>query len=56
MCIRDSGKAAQFTAKVLKIMGEAAGGDAANVDVVGKLMTNSDKENYGSAKDLIAAC
>lgn len=53
---RTDGKAAQFTAKVLKIMGEAAVGDAANVDVVGKLMTNSDKENYGSAKDLIAAC
>jgi len=53
---RTDGKAAQFTAKVLKIMGEAAVGDAANVDVVGKLMTSSDKENYGSAKDLIAAC
>jgi len=48
-------KAASFGANVLKAMGGDATTAAANVEVVEKLMTEDDKTQYSSAKDLIAA-
>ena len=52
---RTDGNAAQFAVNVLKKIGDDALGSEANVEVVGKLMTDEDKEKYPTVKDLMAA-
>ena len=52
---RTDSNAAAFGGKVLKALGGDAATDAANVDVVEKLMTDDDKKQFASAADLIAA-
>jgi translation initiation factor 4G len=52
---RTDSNAAAFGGKVLKALGGDAATDAANVDVVEKLMTDDDKKLFSSAADLIAA-
>lgn len=50
---RTDGKAAQFAAKVMKFVGNVE--DTSSVEVVEKLMTDDDREEYKTVQDLIAS-
>jgi hypothetical protein len=52
---RTDSNAAAFGAKALKAMGGDAATEAANVEVIEKLMTDEDQSKHSSAKNLIAA-
>jgi len=52
---RTDGNAAQFGVNVLKKIGGDALESESNIDVIAKLMTDEDKEQFPTAKELIAA-
>ncbi len=52
---RTDGGAAGFGGKVLKKIGDESLQDESNITVIEKLMTDDDREQYPTAKDLLAA-